>query len=129
MIRREQKNIKVLFVKLKGAKPRSFPKTGNVVDAPKKAGVYVIYSPSGRPLHVGCTPTGKNGIYQRLGDHLSNRSSFTGIYLKGHGEKLRRKGYTFAYRIIGSSRKRLLLEAHAIGQLCPAHIGRPPQSK
>ena len=123
VIRREQQIIKALFAKLTGAKHKSFPKVGNVVDAPRRPGVYVIYSPAGRPLHVGCTPRGKHGIYQRLQDHLSNRSSFTTKYLKGRGDRLRRKGYKFRCWIVKNPRTRALLEAYAIGQLCPAHIG------
>jgi len=135
MIRREQKMIKALFVKLTDAKRKSFPVSGNVADAPTRKGVYVIYGPAGRPLHVGCTPRGKDGVRQRLRDHLTNNSSFTRKYLKGRGDRLRRKGYEFGWHIVKNPRTRVLLEAYAIGRLCPAHIGHgagallTPQSK
>jgi hypothetical protein len=135
VIRREQKNIEALFRKLMGAKRKSFPKAGNAIDAPRRQGVYVIYSPAGRPLHVGCTPRAKHGVRQRLQDHLSNRSSFTTKYLKGRGDRLRRKGYCYCCWIVKNPRRRALLEAYAIGRLCPAHIGHgaggllSPQSK
>ncbi len=135
MIRREEKIIKNLFGKLMGAKRKSFPKSGNAVDAPRRQGVYVIYSPAGRALHVGCTPRAKHGVRQRLQDHLNNRSSFTTKYLKGRGDRLRRNGYLFCCWIVTNPRRRALLEAYAIGRLCPAHIGHgagallSPQSK
>ena len=34
-----------------------------------------------------------------------------------------RKGYTFSYMIVPDPRMRALLEAYAIGRLCPAHLG------
>jgi hypothetical protein len=92
--------------------------------APKRQGVYVIFSPKNRVLHVGSTPRAKNGIAQRLRDHLATRSSFTINYepLKSDGSRLR-GGYKFCYLIVRSQRQRALLEALAIGHLCPAHIG------
>ena len=119
--RREQKIIKALFGSLIDAKRKSFPRAGNAVDAPRRPGVYVIYGPAGRPLHVGCTP--RANTRQRLQDHLCNRSSVTTKYLKGRGDRLRREGYTFCCYPIANPRRRVLLEAYAIGRLCPTHIG------
>ena len=101
---------------------RPFPPPRQSIDAPAKRGVYVIYSPRGRVLHVGSTPKAREGIAQRLRDHLAAQSSFTQRYLGGEGTKLR-KGYKFRCLVVPRSRQRALLEALAIGTLCPAHIG------
>jgi hypothetical protein len=56
------------------------------------------------------------------GHHLHNASSFTAKYPDGHGARLR-GGYTFRCLAVKEPRRRALLEAYAIGFLCPAHIG------
>ena len=73
--------------------------------------------PRERSLHVG---TGCD-IAQRLRDHLFDRSAFTTKYL-GKGSILR-TGHSFRYLVVSDARKRALLEALAIGKLCPKHIG------
>ena len=97
---------------------QSFPKARSTPNAPKKGGVYVIHGPTGTVLHVGkgCD------ISQRLHDHLFNRSAFTTKYLSGNGRILR-KGHFFRCLVVSDARKRALLEALAIGKLCPKHIG------
>ena len=122
MLSREQKAVRALFSKLKHSSLQEFPKARKPLTAPNKQGVYVIYDPRNRVLHVGRTPSGAGGIRQRLGDHLHNRSSFSILFLKGHGEKLRR-GYKYRCLIVPSRKRRALLEAYAIGYLCPAHVG------
>ena len=62
-----------------------FPEPRGRIEAPNQQGVYIIYSPSGRVMHVGRTPKGRRGIVQRLGDHLHARSSFTNVHLDGDG--------------------------------------------
>jgi hypothetical protein len=84
-------------------------------------GVYVIYDPKGRVAHVGRTVRGKRGLYQRLNNHLHGKSSFVIKALDGKGGVLRR-GYKFRIAV-ENSRLRAFLEAFAIGQLCPDHIG------
>lgn len=122
MLSREQKTIRVLFTKLLRSPLQSFPEMRQPLKAPDKQGVYVIYDTRDRVVHVGRTPSGVGGIRQRLGNHLYNASSFSLIYLKGRGEKLRR-GYKYRCLIVGDPKQRALLEAYAIGYLCPAHIG------
>jgi hypothetical protein len=56
-------------------------------------------------------------------NHLQGSSSFTNDYLKGKGAPLREEGYTYQYLELEDPRKRALLEAYAIGTLCPKHIG------
>lgn len=99
-----------------------FPAKRTKLDAPKELGVYVIYDPKGKVVHVGRTPSAEDGLYQRLQNHLDGKSSFTKKYLKGESSLLR-NGYGFRYVAIPDQRIRALLEAYAIGNLCPAHIG------
>jgi hypothetical protein len=118
----ELKMVQALFDKLTRAPKQKFPQAYSSLDAPNGRGVYVIYNHRGRPAHVGGTPRAKNGIAQRLRDHLAGRSSFTIQHLKQHPSELRGR-YAFQCLVVPNSRHRALLEAYAIGQLCPAHIG------
>ncbi|WP_155809323.1 hypothetical protein [Bradyrhizobium sp. URHA0013] len=122
MATKDAGSVRSLFTELKKTKPKAFPKVGMRLEAPNEQGVYVIYSPSGKVLHVGRTYRGTNGLRQRLANHLHAASSFTEQYLKGHGARLR-SGYKFAFLAVPQPRQRALLEALAIGLLCPAHLG------
>ena len=119
---RESKRIDRLYRKLLDCESIKFPRPRQTMNAPTERGVYVILNPRGTVLHVGSTPRAANGIRQRLYGHLGNRSSFVNIYMKNDGERLR-SGYQFKYVIVKSPRQRALLEAYAIGQLLPRHIG------
>lgn len=128
----EQEAVKALFEKLMLAPLRAFPGRYGELDAPVLQGVYVIYDPQGRDvLHVGSTPRAKGGIAQRLRKHMghksgkSSSSSFVRLYepLEGDGSRLRRDKYTFRCLPVDDPRRRSLLEAYAIGHLCPAHLG------
>jgi len=99
-----------------------FPKVRHPMEATEKHGVYIIYK-SNDVLHVGRTLRGKRGLNQRLRDHLNNSSSFAVHYLDRNGSVLRKKGYFFKCLEISDARERALLEAYAIGNLCPEHIG------
>src|SRR6266851_8863976 len=118
----EQKRVRALFTELLKKHKQEFPVQRRKLDAPHGRGVYVIYTRRGRVVHVGGTPRGKGGIAQRLRDHMHGASSFTAKYLKGKGSKLR-LGYAYRCLVVRKRRHRALLEAYAIGQLCPAHIG------
>src|SRR3970040_2734550 len=96
------------------APPQNFPAAKQPLDAPTDKGVYVIYNPEGDVLHVGRTPRARQGIRQRLRDHLATRSSFTLQYLDRDGSKLR-TGYKFRCLCVESPRLRALLEAYAVG--------------
>lgn len=104
-----------------------FPGKG-AVNETKEHGVYLIYDPSNNILHVGKTNRAKNGLNQRLQNHISGNSSFSIQFLKMDGGVLR-KGYKFKYLVVTHSRKRALLEALATGVLCPAHIGTGEKKK
>jgi len=120
----EPQRIKTKFKKLSKARQILFPlKRGEFKPSIQK-GVYIIFDASDRPVHVGCTPRGQWGLYQRLSNHLQGQSSFVWNYrpLEKKGNKLRGK-YFYKYLIVKSARQRKLLEAYAIGQLCPKYIG------
>jgi hypothetical protein len=118
----ENQEVKRLLVKLCKQPKRSFPKPRQTLDAPAKPGVYIIRKKDA-VLHVGRTLRGNGGIHQRLKNHLYGSSSFTKKYMKGKGKTLREDGYTYQYLELKDPRKRSLLEAYAVGTLCPKHIG------
>lgn len=118
----EYRAVKELFSKLLEQPKTSFPQPRNILDAPKAQGVYIIRK-NHSVLHVGRTYRGKDGIKQRLKNHLQASSSFANDYLNGNGAILREKGYTYQHFVVNDPRKRALLEAYAIGMLCPKHVG------
>ena len=122
MRNKEAEKIKKLLDALLSSNPFPFPQAREKLMAPQKQGVYLILNPRGDVVHVGRTLRGKRGLYQRLRNHLNAASSFTNIHLKGDGSKLR-KHYKYKYLVIENPRKRALVEALAIGVLCPKHIG------
>ncbi len=121
---KEPQKIEKLFKLFVRQKPYRFPRRGYVesVGVPNKQGVYIIYDPKNIVVHVGRTQRGKNGLRQRLNNHLLGQSSFVEQYLKGQGSRLR-KGYTFKCIVEKNPRIRALLEVFTIGKLCPKHIG------
>jgi hypothetical protein len=114
----EAQEIRELFDKLVGETERTFPALGQKLDAPELPGVYVIYSPEGIVDHVGESTS----IAGRLRGHMGNASSYVNQYLKHMGSQLR-GAYKFRCLPIDNSRQRMLLQALAIGLLCPQHIG------
>ena len=118
----ERQLIQGLFKKLCGEPKHSFPQPRESLNAPKKPGAYIIRKDR-IVLHVGRTVRGKEGLRQRLNNHLHGSSSFTEKYLKGKGSRLRKKGYTYQCLTEKDDRRRALLEAYAVGTLCPKHVG------
>ncbi|HCC68276.1 MAG TPA: hypothetical protein DEP99_00075 [Nitrospiraceae bacterium] len=119
---RESQEVKKIFDELCAQTKRPFPKFSQPLDAPSKPGVYIIRKKE-VVLHVGRTLRGKGGIHQRLKNHLHGLSSFSAKYLKSKGVTLRKDEYTYQYLVLEDPRKRALLEAYAVGTLCPEHIG------
>jgi predicted GIY-YIG superfamily endonuclease len=117
----ESQEVKKLFKKLCKEDKYEFPENGSP-EAIEKQGVYIIREGE-TVLHVGRTKTAKNGINQRLEDHLSGTSSFAKNYLKKNQKNLRNGNYTYQFLEVDDDRKRALLEAYTIGVLCPEHIG------
>ena len=118
----ERQRVEDLFGELRGQEKHSFPKKRQPLNAPSMAGVYIIHRDE-TILHVGRTHRCKNGIHQRLKNHLYSSSSFTKNYLQGNGATLREEGYTYQYLELENPRERALLEHYAIGTLCPKHLG------
>ncbi|MCE1169387.1 MAG: GIY-YIG nuclease family protein [Sphingobacteriia bacterium] len=113
--------VEELFGQLINSEYYLFPKPGNKIDAPNEKGVYIIFDSNCEVVHVGRTPRAKNGILQRLKDHLAGNSSFVKHYLNGDRLKLR-QGYRFKCLVVQDERERALLEYYTIGHLCPKHI-------
>jgi hypothetical protein len=123
MLNREQKAVKALFNDLMREERKQFPLPREKVDAPARQGVYVIYSPRvWKVVHVGKTFEGTEGLRKRLRNHMHGSSAFAREFLDGKGSKLR-YGYAFRCLPVASPRLRALLEAYAIGHLCPTHTG------
>lgn len=118
----ECEKVKKLFNQLVNQEKQRFPQEREQWKAPTTHGVYVIRKDE-IVLHVGRTLRGKGGLRQRLQNHLSGASSFTEGFLDGDGAKLRDQSYTYQYLEEENSRLRALLEAYAVGTLCPKHIG------
>ena len=109
--------------------PIRFPGRGESISRPEgcEKGVYVIMTDKYSVLHVGQTPSGQKGVKGRLKDHLYGKSSFTRVFLNGNTDWLR-ENCSYAYIVVDeqynrADRVRALLEALAIGKLCPEHIG------
>jgi hypothetical protein len=121
-MRGEAKTIKAKLRQLVKSPLLRFPVSGDRLTVPHLQGVYIIYDPKGRVAHVGRTVRGKRGLHQRINNHLHGRSSFVAKALNGKGARLR-MGFKFRFITIENSRLRALIEAFAIGQLCPDHLG------
>lgn len=120
-MKQDPKTIHHLLQELLRSEPHSFPPERQAIQAPTEQGVYIIYDPKGRAIHVGRSVRGDGGLRQRLKNHLRGNSSFTNNYLGGDGNKLR-LGYKFKYLAIPEPR-RAVVEALATGTLCPLHLG------
>ncbi len=99
-----------------------FPKRGEKLQCSTERGVYIVYRDDGAILHVGNTPRGKDGLFGRLDDHLHGRSSFSRALFNRKGHLLR-EGHSYRCLPVENAKKRVLLEALAIGVLCPEHLG------
>lgn len=99
-----------------------FPENGKLMNVSKTQGVYIIRK-NRTVLHVGRTYGGREGLHQRLKNHLNGASSFVIKYLKRNKEKLRKKGYTYQLLRVRGDKKRAYLENLATGILHPEYIG------
>lgn len=118
----EIQQIQGLFNELCRQPECPFPQHHKPLVASSQPGVYVIRK-QGILLHVGRTLRARGGLHQRLKNHLHGSSSFTDKYLKGTGAILRDDGQTYQCLEVEDPRQRALLEAYAVGSLCPKHIG------
>jgi hypothetical protein len=113
--------VRGLFGMLLEAPLHPFPAIGPV-EVTRQKGIYVIYNPNGDPSHVGNSPRGREGLRQRLNNHLSFQSSYTRNFLMPQNLSVR-NGYSFRFIVVENPRHMALLQAYAIGNLCPEHIG------
>ena len=120
-IQKEKHKINDLLKKLLAQKLYKFPRPSEL-DVPDEHGVYIIYNPDKKVDHVGRSISGRRGLNQRIKNHLHGLSSYTIKHLNGNASKLR-EGYKFRYFLISDDRERALVEALAIGKLCPEHLG------
>lgn len=118
----EPNRIAALLEKLLTQPQLPFPEERVRVEAPAKAGVYVIRSRAGKIMYVGRTTRARGGIHQRLRNHLAGKSVFARKLLP-NAQKSLRAGYTFQYLVVEKDRTRALLEQLATGVLCPKHLG------
>ena len=118
----EFERVQQFFGVLDGATLHDFPAAGERLNVPETHGVYAIFGSRGlRVLHVGRTVTGAKGLTQRLSNHLHGRSSFVTLHFDRDAARVR--SLRFKYVEVANPRIRALLEAYAIGQYCPSHIG------
>jgi hypothetical protein len=118
---KDPEKIMQLKNKLIDSKFYKFPLMGKI-EASNKQGVYIVYDNNKNPLHVGKTNGGKNGLNQRLLNHVRNQSSFFKLYMQINSVSLRDWG-EFQFIEIEDARERSLLEALTAGLLCSKHIG------
>ena len=114
--------IRDLFNQLVNAPLTAFPMPRKKLNVPVECGVYVIYGRDYEVLHVGRTTHTRRGLLQRLKGHLAAKSSFVNNHYKGEAHSLR-DGHSFRCLVVQDPRERALLEAYAIGCLCPLYIG------
>jgi hypothetical protein len=119
---KEATKISRLFKELYRQPFHCFPERPGKLVAPDTQGVYIIINSKNIVVHVGRTLRGKNGLLQRLKNHLHGSSSFTSAYFNGEGNKLR-DGYKYSFLPVPKARERALLECYAIANLCPIHLG------
>ncbi|HEX2842141.1 hypothetical protein [Hyphomicrobium sp.] len=118
----ERDHISHLLADLLAAPLLKFPKKGERLVCTTDRGVYAVYGADGGVEHVGNTPRGKDGLLGRLQDHLNGNSSYTRAVHGGDGACLR-EGYAYRCLVVEDARTRVLLEALAVGTLCPRHLG------
>ena len=119
---RELDKIRKLYDELIDQEECIFPERYQPLNAPIKQGVYIITDKSGKVLHVGKTDRAKNGLRQRLNNHLQGQSSFTKARFNRTGHKLR-GNCKYRCMIVSDPRARTLIEAYDVSHLCPAHLG------
>lgn len=117
----ESETLMVLHKTLVESELHTFPIIGKIKTS-NNQGVYIIYDSNMQVLHVGKTNSAREGINQRLLNHVRNQSSFSKLYMKPNKINLRGFGQ-FKFIEINEGRTRSLLEALTAGLLCPLHIG------
>jgi excinuclease UvrABC nuclease subunit len=116
----ESKKVKKLVKKLEKAEILAFPEEGKI-ELPEVEGVYAIVNKKDEVIHVGKTEGGLGGLFARLNGHLYGKSALRKAYLAPNEINLRNKcGVKWVE--VKTERLRYLVEARAIGKLCPAYL-------
>jgi len=68
---KECEKVMTLHQKLIISVIHNFPEKGKRINVSNKQGVYIVYSKKNEVLHVGTTKSAKNGLNQRLQNHLT----------------------------------------------------------
>lgn len=118
----ERQQIRSLFKALERQPEALFPIRGARLAITSAQGVYVIRGKDRVVVHVGRTVRGREGLLQRIGNHIAGKSSFVREYLKGRREVLR-DGCTYQFLEVSDGRQRALLEHYATAWHCPKHLG------
>lgn len=118
----ERNRIQQLLEALNQAPIRPFPRGSESILVPKKLGVYVIRNPDEAVVYVGRTTRAKNGLHQRLRNHMAGKSALVKNHLKGNTSMLR-EGFSYQFLEVEDDRERALLEHIATAWHCPIVLG------
>lgn len=118
----ERDRIQQLLDALEQASITPFPSGGESITVPKKLGVYVIRDPTKSVVYVGRTTRAKNGLHQRLRNHMAGKSALVRLHLNGDTSRLR-EGYSYQFLEVENDRERALLEHLAVAWHCPVVLG------
>ena len=118
----ERNRIQQLLEALNQASISLFPRGRESIRVPKKLGVYVIRDPAEAVVYVGRTTRAKNGLHQRLRNHMAGKSALVRVHLKGDTNRLR-DGFSYQFLEVENDRERALLEHIATAWHCPEVLG------
>lgn len=118
----ERNRVWQLLDALEQAPITPFPRGSESIAVPKKLGVYVIRDPAKSVVYVGRTTRAKNGLHQRLRNHMAGKSALVRIHLNGDASRLR-QGFSYQFVEVENDRERALLEHLATAWHCPAVLG------
>jgi hypothetical protein len=118
----ERNRVQQLLEALNRAPISRFPRGSESIDVPKKLGVYVIRDPDEAVVYVGRTTRAKNGLHQRLRNHMAGKSALVRVFLQGDTSKLR-EGFSYQFLEVEDDRERALLEHIATAWHCPTVLG------
>ncbi|UMR29228.1 GIY-YIG nuclease family protein [Massilia sp. MB5] len=118
----ERVRIQRLLEDLNSAPICAFPVGRASIEVPKTLGVYVILDPDQSVMYVGRTTKARNGLHQRLRNHMAGKSALVKTLFNGDTSRLR-KGYSYQFLEVSDDRERALLEHIATAWHCPTVLG------
>jgi GIY-YIG catalytic domain len=118
----ERNRVQQLFEALNRVSISLFPRGSESIAVPRKRGVYVIRDPDNAVVYVGRTTRAKNGLHQRLRNHMAGKSALVRVLLQGDTSKLR-EGFSYQFLEVEDDRERALLEHIATAWHCPKVLG------